>query len=85
MDVVVRIGELRYDTNFSITRMRSQLQTASHRSICRKEVAWLGEGFLAVVTTVARQEQELIEQLSKVGRIVLAIAGVQPEKSHETL
>ncbi len=76
MDVVVRIGELRYDHNLSITRMRSQLQTESHLSICIKEVALRCEVFLALVTTVARQDQELIEQLSKVGRIVLAIDGV---------
>jgi len=85
LDVVVRIGERRYHHNVSITRMRSQLQTASNLSICSKEVALLGEVFLALVTTVARQDQELIEPLSAVGSIVLASDGVQPEKSPETL
>ena len=82
LDVVVRIGELRYHNNLSITSIRSQLQTESNLSICIKEVALLCEVFLALVTTVARQDQELIEQLRTVGSIVLAIDCVQPEKSH---
>jgi hypothetical protein len=84
LEVVVRLGELRYPHNLSITRMRRQLQTASPRSICIQEVAWLYEVFLALVTTVAHQDQERIEQLRTVGHIVLAIDGVQPEKRHET-
>jgi hypothetical protein len=85
LEVVVRMGERRYHHNLAITRMRSQLQTASNLSICSKEVGWLGEVFLALVTTVARQDQELIAQWSAVGSIVLAMDGVQPAKSHETL
>lgn len=85
LDVVARIGELRYRDNLSITKIRDQLQTEAHLSICSKEVALLCEVFLALVATVARQDQGLIEQLKTVGSIVLAIDGVQPEKSHETL
>ena len=43
------------------------------------------EVFLALVTTVAYQDQALVEQLRTLDGIVLAIDGVQPEKSHETL
>ena len=86
LDVVGSLsGELRYHNNLSITRMRSQLQTDSNLSICIKEVALLCEVFRALVTTVARQDPELIGQLRTVGSLVLAIDGVQPEKSHETL
>lgn len=85
LDVVVRIGELRYHHNLSITRISSQLQAESPLSICIKEVALLCEVLLALVTTVAHPDQGLIAQLRKVGSIVLAIDGVQPEKSHETL
>jgi hypothetical protein len=45
----------------------------------------LGEVFLALVTTVADQDQALIEQLRTLDGIVLASDGVQPEKSHATL
>jgi hypothetical protein len=45
----------------------------------------LCEVFLALVTTVAQHDEELIRQLRTLAGIVLAIDGVQPEKSHETL
>jgi hypothetical protein len=85
LDVVARIGELRYRDNLSITKLRGQLQRESNLSISIKEVALLCEVFLALVTTVAHQDQELMEQLRMGGSIVLAIDGVQPEKSYETL
>ena len=85
LDVVARIGELRYRDNLSITKLRGQLESESNLSISLKEVALLCEVFLALVTTVARQDQALIEQLSTVGSIVLSIDGVQPEKSYATL
>jgi hypothetical protein len=85
LDVVARIGELRYRENASITKIRAQLQTESQLEISLKEVAILCEVFLALVTMVARQDQALIEQLRTAGGIILASDGVQPEKSHETL
>lgn len=85
LDVVARIGERRYRDNWSVSKIRAQLQTDSHLSISLKEVALLCEVCLALVTPVARQEQGLVEPLRTVGSIVLAIDGVQPEKSHATL
>lgn len=82
---MARIGELRYRDNLSVSKIRAQLQTASPLSISVKAVALLCEVVLAWVTTVARQEQGLVEQLRTVGRIILAMEGVQPEKSHEPL
>jgi hypothetical protein len=40
---------------------------------------------LALVTTVAHQDAERIGQLRTLDGLILAIDGVQPEKSHETL
>jgi hypothetical protein len=68
-----------------MTKIRDQLQTESPLSISLKEVALLCEVFWALVTTVAHQDAELIGQLSTLDGIVLAMDGVQPEKSHETL
>ena len=45
----------------------------------------LCEVFLALITTVAQHNKELIAQLQTLGGISLVIEGVQPEKSHETL
>jgi hypothetical protein len=85
LDVVVRLGELRYRHNLAITRIQAQLQAESPLSISLKEVALLGEVFLAWGTTVAHHDEELIRQLRTLDGIVLAIDGMQPEKSHETL
>ena len=65
--------------------MREQLQAESPLSISLKEVALLCEVFLALVTTVVQHDEELIAQLQTSGGIILAIDGVQPENSHETL
>jgi len=84
-DVVARRGAWRYRHNWSMTKMRDQLQTESHLSRSLQEVALLCEVFLALVTTVAYQDAELIGPWRTVAGIVLALDGVQPEKSHETL
>jgi hypothetical protein len=68
-----------------MTKIRDQLQTASQLSISLKEVALRCEVFLALVTTVAHQDEELIGQLRTLAGLILASDGVQPEKSHETL
>ena len=58
LDVVARIGELRSRDNLSITKIRERLKSGiESRDIPVKEVALLCEVFLALVTTVARQEQ----------------------------
>jgi hypothetical protein len=85
LDVVARIGELRYRDHLSITKIQAHLKTESQLVISLKEVALLCEVFLALVTTVACHDQALIEQLRMAGGIILAIDGVQPEKSYETL
>jgi len=84
LDVVARSGERRYREHLSITKMRGQLKPDSNRSISIQEVAVLCEVFLAFVTTVAHQDPALIAPLRLLAGIVLAIAGVQPEHSHET-
>jgi hypothetical protein len=69
----------------AITKRRDQRKRESNLSISVTEVAWRCEVLLALVTTVARQEPALLEPWRRVGGIVRAIAGVQPEKSHATL
>jgi hypothetical protein len=83
LDVVAKIGQLRYYGNQTITDIHHQLQDTLTISI--KEIALLCEVFLALVNTVASQDQELLESLQQLGSIVLSIDGVQPEKGNETL
>jgi hypothetical protein len=83
LDVVAKIGQLRYYGNQTITDIHQQLQDAL--TISLKEIALLCEVFLALVNTVAQQDRQLLELLQQLGSIVLSIDGVQPEKGNETL
>jgi hypothetical protein len=84
-DVVARMEARRYRDHLSPTKIRDPLKSESNLSISVKEVALLCEVLLALVTSVARHEPALIEPLRRLGGIVLALEGVQPENSHETL
>jgi hypothetical protein len=81
LDVVAHIGELRYREH----RTLAQIQQALAVRISLKEVELLSEVFLALVSTHARDDQQLLAQLRTQGAIILAIDGVQPEKGNETL
>ena len=85
LDVVARLGERRYRDHLSITKIRDPLTSEATLSIAVTEVAVRCEVVLALVTTVARQEPALLEPWRRLGGIVLAMAGVQPEKRHATL
>ena len=83
LDVVVRIGQLRYSENQSLTQIHQVLQ--EQVSISLKEVALLCDVFLALVNTVVQQDTQMVEELRRNGGIILAIDGIQPEKGNETL
>jgi len=85
LEVVARRGAWRYRHHWSMTKIRDQLQTESPLSLSLQEGAVLCEVLLALVTTVAHQDEEFIGPVSTVEGIVLALDGVQPGKSHETL
>jgi hypothetical protein len=84
LDVVTRIGQLRYRAHRSLPEIHHELQAAGVK-ISVKEVALLSEVFLALVTTVASDDPQLVTQLEAQGGIILALDGVQPEKGNETL
>jgi hypothetical protein len=84
LDVIARIGELRYQQQAAITTIAHQL-TAEGVPISLKEVELLSEVFLALVTTVISDDEAVIAELRFQGGIILAIDGVQPEKGNETL
>jgi hypothetical protein len=58
LDVVVRIGQLRYSENQSLTQIHQTLQ--GQIGISLKEVALLCEVFLALVNTVVQGDVELV-------------------------
>jgi hypothetical protein len=81
LDVVARIGEMRYREHQTI----EQIASALGLSISVKEVQLLSEVFLALVETVVKNDPKVVEQLRAQGGIVLAADGIQPEKGNETL
>ena len=85
LDGVARLGEWRYRHHGSMPKLHAQLQAESQRSSSLQEGALRGEVFGAVVSTVAQHDAELIRALRRVDGIVLALAGVQSDKSHAPL
>jgi hypothetical protein len=85
LEVVARRGELRYPHHWSMTKMQAQRQAESPLAISLKEVAWLCEVFLVLVTTVAQHDEARIRPWSTGEGIVLAMDGVPPDNRHERL
>lgn len=84
IDVVARVGELRYSDHQTVNEIAGQLRK-SGMSISIKEVQLLSEVFLALVQTTLKDDPQIVKQLKDQGGIILAIDGVQPEKGNETL
>jgi hypothetical protein len=83
LDVVARIGQMRFYELQSLPEIHQHLQ--AQLPITLKTVALLSEVFLALVHTVVQRDPQLLSQLQQLGGIVLAIDGVQPEKGNDTL
>lgn len=84
LDVVARIGELRYRQRQTIDQVAAALAEQGVR-ISLKEIQLLSEVFLALIETVIKNDPQVVEQLRAQGGIVLAADGIQPEKGNETL
>lgn len=84
LEVVARIGELRYREHQTVEEIAGELRQGG-MSIAIKEVQLLSEVLLALVETCLKDDQEALKQLKEQGGIVLAIDGIQPEKGNETL
>jgi hypothetical protein len=84
LDVVARVGELRYRERQTIEKIATALGQQGV-SISHKEIQLLSEVFLALVETVVKNDPQVVEQLRAQGGILLAADGVQPEKGNETL
>lgn len=81
LDVIARIGELRFREHQTVEEIATTLGV----KISLKEVQLLSEVFLALVQTVVKDDPQVVAQLRAQGGIVLAVDGIQPEKGNETL
>jgi hypothetical protein len=84
LDVVARIGELRYREHQNIEKIADRLNDEGVK-ISIKEIQLLSEVYLALIETSVKNDPDLLMQLRAQGGIVLAVDGIQPEKGNETL
>ena len=85
LDVIVRIGVLRYRDHLTRTEIHARLQQEGI-PICERHVQNLYESYLVLIrcdlaTTVERIRPTVMDH----GGLVLSIDGIQPDKGNETL
>lgn len=82
MDVIVRIGEMRFSRNQTLGEIHSEL--AESISISEREVQYLIETYMLLIAGV-KQERSYLDDVISPERIILSIDGIQPEKGNEVL
>lgn len=85
LDVIAFIGELYFSDNYTVIQIHKRLRNEYNLDISLREVEYLTETYLGLVTAVAKNNQDLLKKIEENGGILLAIDGVQPEKGNETL
>jgi hypothetical protein len=82
IDVIAQIGEMRFDRNQTISEIHAELQKQT--AISEREIQYLIETYMLLITGVKRDKRYLDEVIKKEG-IILSIDGIQPEKGNEVL
>lgn len=82
MDVIARIGEMRFIWNQTLGEIHSEL--AENISISEREVHYLIETYMLLVAGIKQDRSYLDDVISPEG-IILSIDGIQPEKGNEVL
>ena len=82
MDVIARIGEMRFSMNQTLGEIHSEL--AESISISEREVQYLIEIYMLLMAGVKQDRSYLDDVISPEG-IILSIDGIQPEKGNEVL
>ncbi len=85
LDVVAKVGHLRFREYRTVRKARRMLRDRFRLQISRSEVDLLGQVYLALLQAHRRSDDALLDRLRLSGGVVLAIDGVQPEKGNETL
>lgn len=85
LDVIAKLGHLRFNEHKTIRKVRQTLKKQFKLRISRSEVNLLCQVYLALIKANRQQDTAFLEKLRSNGGIVLSIDGVQPEKGNETL
>lgn len=84
LDVVLRVGQLRYREHRSCPEIHEHLQ-AEGVSLARRSVPHLLEHYDTLVSLALETLPERSARLAAQGRVILAIDGLQPDVGHEVL
>lgn len=82
MDVIAKVGEMRFSWNRTLGEIHSDL--AKSISISEREVHYLIETYMLLIAGVKQERSYLDDVISPEG-IILSIDGIQPEKGNEVL
>jgi hypothetical protein len=85
LDVIAKVGHLRFQEHATIRQTRRTLKKRFKLQISRSEVNLLCQAYLALIQANRQQDTEFIEKLQSNGGVILSIDGLQPEKGNETL
>jgi hypothetical protein len=82
MDVITKVGEMRFNWNRTLGEIHSELTKSI--LISEREIQYLIEIYMLLVTGIKQNKSYLDEVISPEG-IILSIDGIQPEKGNEIL
>lgn len=84
LDVIARVGALRYQQHRSVPEIHQDLR-ARGLDICERSVTNLLDRYDELLAVRLSDSRRLRRLLGKQGRVVLAIDGLQPDVGHEVL
>lgn len=84
LDVIAKIGMLRYKEHRSIKEIHEHLKEQGVQ-MCERTVEHLLHRYEELVTVHLHQKERLQQLFEKQGRVVLGIDGLQPDVGHEVL
>lgn len=82
MDVIAKVGEMRFIWNRTLKEIHSELTKSI--LISEREIQYLIEIYMLLITGIKQDKSYLDSVISKEG-IILSIDGIQPEKGNEVL
>ncbi len=84
LDVIAKVGTLRYKEHRSIKEIHEHLKERGVQ-ICERTVEHALHRYEELVTVHLHQKERLHKLFEKQGRVVLAMDGLQPDVGHEVL
>jgi hypothetical protein len=84
LDVIALVGTLRYRSHRSIPEIHQELLSRGV-IVCQRSVANLLDRYDELVALSLQDDRRLQKLVSRQGRVILAIDGLQPDVGHEVL